>query len=58
MANKAGKNLKSIAKGLTVRFVKKANMYVATFPKEGKTVQQWFDKEPTEEQLNKIRETL
>lgn len=58
MANKASKNLKSIAKGLTVKFVKKANMWVATFPKEGKTVQEWFAEQPTEQQLNQIRELL
>lgn len=58
MANKAHNNLKSVAKGLTIKFVKKANMYVATFPREGKTVQEWFNQEPTEEQINKIKENL
>lgn len=57
MAHKST-GLKTVAKGLTIKQVKKAGMWVATYPKEGKTVQQWFDKEPTEEQLNKIREQL
>ena len=55
MANKASKNLKSTAKGLTLKFVKKANMWVATFPKEGKTTQEWFADKPTEDQLNSLK---
>lgn len=58
MTNKARTNLKSVAKGVTVKFVKKANMWVATFPKEGKTAQEWFESEPTKEQINKIKESL
>ncbi len=47
---------KTVAKGLTVKYVKKAKMWVATFPKEGKTTQIWFDKEPTKEQLKELYE--
>jgi hypothetical protein len=50
--------LKSIAKGLTVKLVKKAGMWVATYPSNGKTVQQWFDNEPTEEQLSAIKDLM
>lgn len=49
---------RTVAKSLTVKYVKKAQMWCATFPQNGKTVQQWFDKEPTEEQLDKIKETM
>ncbi len=47
---------KTIAKGLTVKYVKKAKMWVATFPKEGKTMQEWFNEQPTEEQLKELYE--
>lgn len=55
MASKASTGRKSVAKALTVRFVKKANMWVATFPREGKTAQEWFADKPTEEQLNSLK---
>lgn len=47
---------KTTAKGLSVRYVKKAKMWVATYPKEGKTVQKWFEKEPTKEELKELYE--
>lgn len=54
MASKAHGNVKSTAKGLTVKYVKKAQMWCATYPKEGKTLQKWFDKEPTKEELKEL----
>lgn len=56
MANKASTHLKSIAKGITVKRVKRANMWVVTFPKDNKTVQEWFEDKPTEDQLLSIKE--
>ena len=55
MANKIT-GPKSIARGLTIKFVKKANMWVATFPRDGKTLQEWFTDKPTKEQINSILE--
>lgn len=49
---------KTVAKGLTIKFVKKANMWCATYPSNGKTVQEWFGAEPTEEEIKKIKELL
>lgn len=50
--------LKTVARGLTIKQVKKAGMWVATYPHEGKTAQKWFDKQPTTEQLNEIKELM
>lgn len=58
MASKASTNRKSIASGLTVKYVKKAQMWCATFPQNGKTVQKWFDKDPTSEQLAELKESM
>ncbi len=55
MAHKSA-GMKSIPKGLTVKSVKKAGMWVVTFPKESKMVQVWFDKEPTKEQIKELYE--
>lgn len=57
MTNKAHGNAKSVAKGITVKFVKRANMWVATYPKAGKNAQEWFVEEPTREELNKLMES-
>jgi hypothetical protein len=57
VANKSSEP-KTIAKILTVKFVKRANAWVATFPKDGKTAHEWFDEKPTEEQLNNIKDLM
>lgn len=56
MASKSTPNPKTVAKGVTVKFVKRANMWVVTYPLGGKNVQEWFTDRPTEEQVNKIKD--
>lgn len=58
MANKASIHIKTVAKSVTVKYVKKAKMWVVTFPKQSKTTQEWFMNEPTEQDLNNIKETM
>lgn len=54
MANKAVTSLRSIAKKLTVRYVKAAKMWVVTYPENGKNIQKWFDDKPTVEQIKEL----
>lgn len=56
MANKASTNRKTVAKTLTVKYVKKANSWVVTYPEAGKNVQKWFMDKPTEDQINEIKD--
>lgn len=56
MASKSTSNRKTVANGVTVKYVKRASMWVVTYPKAGKNMQQWFGDKPTEEQINKIKE--
>lgn len=58
MANKASTNRKTVANGVTVKYVKKANAWVITYPEAGKNVQKWFIDQPTEAQINEIKENL
>lgn len=49
---------RTVAKSLTIKFVKKAKMWCATYPLNGKTAQEWFTEKPTGEQIDKINESM